>query len=613
MTGRPSDTTFREIGVSSPARRRFRFARPALWLPRDAAPLAVLLVFAWFAASAGWRPLLSPDEGRYAGVMYEMLRSGHWAVPQLDGLPFFHKPPLFYWIGAAAMALLGPSDWAARLPSVLGATAAVVALYLFVRRWVGIRSALLSAVVLATLPFFYVGAQYANLDMLVAGCITATVLLAVHAVLLRERLAPHRGALAGAFAAAALGVLAKGLIGLVLPGAVFVLWCLATRRFRTLLLLAWPPGWLLLMGITAPWFLLMQASYPAFLDYFFVTQHFRRFADAGFNNEHPVWFYAPVLAVFMLPWLAWWLYGAWRDHRRASRHGLRSSGRRSDIDRLMWIWWLVVVVFFSLPRSKLVGYVLPALPPLACLAARGALAAVERSGRGLRALRWTMAGAAALCVAAVGALGWSAPSPMAGLDTTALRQSAAEEPVLMLDAYVYELPMAWRLREPVSVWADWMPEHVAQHDNWRKELFDAGEFDPGARDRLLLVGLDGLARVLCTARPTRVVSSPAAPQVFPWLARAERLAANPEIAVWRFPGSAGGDPDCLRSAADAAPAPAPVALQPPAFGGEMMHVSAMRAPDLPPVPDPDANPDADADADADPAPVAWSGHTVIAP
>ncbi|MDB5730572.1 MAG: glycosyl transferase family 39, partial [Variovorax sp.] len=182
----------------------------------------------------------------------------------------------------------------------------------------------------------------------------------------------------------------------------------------------------------------------------------------------------------------------------------------------------------------------------------GALAAVERSRRSLRALRWTMAGGAALCLITVGALGQFAPSPMAGLDTPALREGAADEPVLMLDVYVYELPMAWRLVEPVKVWADWTPGRVVLRDNWRKELFDAGEFDTAARDRLL-VGLDGLASVLCAPHPTRVVSTPAAPVVFPWLARAEMLAANPEIAVWRFPGSASGDPACLRDAVAAVP------------------------------------------------------------
>lgn len=79
-------------------------------------------IFAWLAAMAWFRPLAAPDEGRYAGVAWEMLRSGDWLVPRLNGLPFFHKPPLFYWISAAAMSVFGVSEWPARLPSLIGAT-----------------------------------------------------------------------------------------------------------------------------------------------------------------------------------------------------------------------------------------------------------------------------------------------------------------------------------------------------------------------------------------------------------------------------------------------------------------------------------------------------------
>ena len=86
---------------------------------RDAA-LAALLLCA-LAALAGLRPLMLPDEGRYAGVAWEMLRSGDWLTPRLDGLPYFHKPPLFYWIDAAAMAMVGANPWAARAAPLLGA------------------------------------------------------------------------------------------------------------------------------------------------------------------------------------------------------------------------------------------------------------------------------------------------------------------------------------------------------------------------------------------------------------------------------------------------------------------------------------------------------------
>jgi len=165
-------------------------AAPAWWTsPR---PLWIIVaLFAWLLATAWMRPLMAPDEGRYGGVALAMLRSGDWLVPRLDGLPFFHKPPLFYWIGAAAMSVAGPVEWAARLPSVLGGAVAAAALFLFLRRWSTARLALLSTVVLATTPFFFLGAQFANLDMLVAGCISATVLLAAGAALARD--ARNRG------------------------------------------------------------------------------------------------------------------------------------------------------------------------------------------------------------------------------------------------------------------------------------------------------------------------------------------------------------------------------------------------------------------------------------
>ena len=80
------------------------------------------IVLLWLAATAWMRPLMHPDEGRYATVAWEMLRSGDWLTPTLDGMPFFHKPPLFYWITAAALWLLGPIEIAARTASLLGAS-----------------------------------------------------------------------------------------------------------------------------------------------------------------------------------------------------------------------------------------------------------------------------------------------------------------------------------------------------------------------------------------------------------------------------------------------------------------------------------------------------------
>ncbi|TSD61811.1 glycosyltransferase family 39 protein [Variovorax sp. KBS0712] len=512
-----------------------RTTTPAWWTAPQ--PLWLIAgIFAWLLITAWARPLMAPDEGRYVGIALGMLHSGDWLVPRLDGLPFFHKPPLFYWIGAAAMAVAGPVEWAARLPSVLGAGIAASALFLFLRRWSTVRLALLSTVVLVTTPFFFLGAQFANLDMLVAGCISGTVLFGAGAVLAREREEPWRGLLAGAYLLAAAGLLAKGLIGLLLPTLVLLAWCAVTRKAVVLRLAVWLPGWAILLAVAGPWFVAMQMKYPGFFDYFVITQHFRRFASSGFNNEHGMWFYLPVLAALTLPWFAWALVP--RGHDAAA-----PRTRFSDIDWLMWIWLVVIVGFFSLPRSKLVGYVLPALPPLACLIAQRVLA-----GRVLDTLlpkvRATALASALVCIACVAGLALYARPPGTRLRLPEGQAVAAGDQVLMLDSYLYEIPFYWQLRTPVRIADDWQAAATDTRDNWRKEIADAARFDP-ARAADLLVDRTQLAAALCTPRTTWLVGPSNAQLAHPWLARARLVAFTPAVAAWRFPGSATGDAHCL--------------------------------------------------------------------
>ncbi|MGO4395713.1 ArnT family glycosyltransferase [Variovorax sp. M-6] len=503
-------------------------------------------IFVWLAAVAWFRPFMAPDEGRYVGVAYEMLHSGDWLVPRLDSLPFFHKPPLFYWLSAAFMSVFGISEWAARLPSVLGASVAAGALFLFLRRWVDVRHATASTVVLATMPFFYAGAQFANLDMLVAGCISATVLLAIHATLAREQQEPWRAALAGAFAFAALGILSKGLIGLLLPGGVFLLWCAATRRLRAVgWSIAWLPGWCIFVAIAAPWMVAMQLRYPDFFDYFIITQHFRRFSGSGFNNEQPLWFYLPIVAGLALPWSAWFVV-AWYKARPLRKPVL------SEVDWLMLIWFACIIGFFSLPRSKLIGYALPALPPLAYLIARAALAVTKAQGPWPRSLRATAALAAAICVATVVAVGLGVSQPSTRLRLPANLQVAPADQLLMLDAYYYELPIHWKLRRPVMISGNWTADAINQRDDWRKEVFDGGRFEPQRSSKLLVDG-SRLSDVLCVPATTWVIGPSNSQLQNPWLAHVELVALAQTAAVWRFPGSATRDPQCLQAAGSEAP------------------------------------------------------------
>ncbi|MEO5738735.1 MAG: glycosyltransferase family 39 protein [Variovorax sp.] len=508
----------------------------AAWLPQRW-PAAmrygalVMLIFCWLAATGGWRRFTAPDEGRYAGVAYEMLRSGDWLVPRLDGLPFFHKPPLFYWISASAMSVFGASEWPARLPSLLGATATASGLLLFVQRWVDGWSAAKAVVVLITMPFFYVGAQFANLDMLVAGCITLTILLAAHAALLDEAGCEQRAALTGAFAFAALGVLAKGMIGVVLPGAVFVLWCIAVHRIRAAKLLVWWPGWLVFLALAAPWFVVMQLRYPAFFDYFVVTQHFRRFAGTGFNNAQPFWFYLPVIALLTLPWMGWLLKGA-VDRRR----GLLPA---TDLDWLMAIWFVVVLLFFSVPRSKLVGYVLPTLPPFAWFVMR----VLGQSGIG-KLPRWTTIVGGATCLAGVIAAGAFGTPPSALLRLPSGFRIGPDDQVVMLNTYFYEIPFYWKLAKPVAVLGPWKDPNLPHQDNWHKELADSGSFEPERAARVLVDWGDASA-LLCAERTSWIVGSSASALFAPWLNHPgfTLVAHNDKTAVWRFVGTR--NPQCL--------------------------------------------------------------------
>jgi 4-amino-4-deoxy-L-arabinose transferase-like glycosyltransferase len=477
-----------------------------------------LFVFVWLACTAWWRPLAVPDEGRYAGVAWEMIRSGDWLTPTLNGLPFFHKPPLFYWLTAVSLKTLGLNLWAARMASILGAFVGAMALHGLVRRWAGARLAWWSVLVLVTQPFYFGGAQYANLDMLVAGCITATIALAAQSVLSREARRPDRMALWGAYGMAGLGLLAKGLIGLVLPGAVIVLWLLLSGRARAILRLLSLPGLCVLAVVAAPWFVAMQGRFPDFFHYFFVYQHFQRFTQTGFNNAHGWWYYLPLIVALTMPWVPAWLVACWWPGRSATALKFKSVAFAPGADALrplMWVWLIVVVVFFSLPASKLPGYVLPALPPLAFLIA-DALVSRWPTSHALPPRIWAaLAGALCLGLIAV-AVNYDKQSARPALPV--LRPLVQQGvPIVYIEDYVYDLPFYLALREPVPVVSNWADPDLPRHDNDRKELFDAGEFKPDLARRVLVNQADW-PHWLCTHPRMAVLAPPSAPKAYSVLA-----------------------------------------------------------------------------------------------
>lgn len=441
-----------------------------------------------------WIRLLTlPDEGRYTGVAWDMLRHGDISTPLLDGMPYFHKPPLFYWLDAICMHLFGMNEWAVRLPSVLGAWLALFATYAFVRRNYSVAAARVTLLVMATMPLFFGAAQFANMDMLVAGLISATVLAGAETILRRDSGRPWRAMSALMGALAGLAFLAKGLIGPVLPGGVLFFWLLMRRDGKGMLALLRPATLLAFAVVAVPWCWMMQVRYPGFFHYFFVYQHFERFLDSGFNNQEPWLFYVPVLIVTALPWTLWGLGLFRKPFWKAERDP-------KGIRRLMAIWGLVVLVFFSIPASKLVGYVLPALPPLAFLLAELVREAVERDGaastRFGRRASISCVAAVVLClitlvIAAISTLDRSSKP----LGEVMRKHEKPGDTLVMLHTYAFDLQFYARYTRPAWIVDNWDDPSIPHVDSWRKELLDASEFDPTVQ---VLISQQEWKRRICT-------------------------------------------------------------------------------------------------------------------
>ena len=438
---------------------------------------------------AGVRPLALPDEGRYAEVSRWMLVSGDWLIARLDGLPFFHTPPLLHWLQAGALAALGPSPWAARLVPVLAAGGMVSGLFLAARRLLGERWAATAAWMLATSPAFLAAGQYVNHDMLVAAWI-ATAIWCFALAFMAEPSAkgdarPHAGWARAGFVACALGLLTKGLIGVVLPGAVLFVWLSVTRRWRQVPRLPWLSGLALFFTIAAPWFLLAAHRYPDLWSYMFGTQQFGRYTSGGFNNARPWWFYVAAIGVLLMPWPLLLLYRPQAQVPALASHAARTQ---RDVIGLCWVWLGVILLFFSIPKSKLVGYILPVMPAVAVLCAIGWDRLLAHRPR---MARWFFPIAALPLVVCVGLTWGMGPYTADKLNGNAARAlaclAAPNGPIYLMPpgSYPYDLPYVAQIRQPLIVVQDWGERRQTAGDSWARELMDAGDFEPETAARLL--------------------------------------------------------------------------------------------------------------------------------
>lgn len=328
--------------------------------------LGALLVLSaiFFFYRLGSTALIGPDEPRYAQVAREMWQRGDLITPTIGGHPWFEKPVLLYWLMIVSMQWLGVTEWAARLPSALTATLAVFAVYYTGRRAVSARFGFLSALVLIVNVMFASFAHGATMDM----PLTAMVTLGLCCFFLFDADASNQKSrwILAAYVWFGLALLAKGLIGVILPAGIIGAYLLLTRRQgrrRDLRLL---PGLALLLAVASTWYVPVMAKHGwSFIQEFFISHQFRRFTTQEFHHPGPIYYFIPVTLGSIFPWTAF-LVSAFARLRWTP---LQTSNSR---DRLRWfcaVWILVPLLFFSFSASKLPGYILPVLPAAAFLVA----------------------------------------------------------------------------------------------------------------------------------------------------------------------------------------------------------------------------------------------------
>ena len=473
---------------------------------------------------AALRPLALPDEGRYAEVGRWMVMSGDWLTPRLDGIPFFHKPPLLYWLEAGAMAVLGVTPWAARCVVALHAMLMAGLLWACARHIAGVTVANRAAWMLGSSLAFLMGGQYVNHDMMVATWMGVGIWCFARALMHADGV--HAGWARAGFIACALGVLSKGLIGLLLPGLVLCIWVTWTRQWRKVWTLPWLSGLLLFAAVALPWFVLAAREHPDMLAYMFGKHQFGRYTATTFNNARPWWFYGLAVVVLMFPWVFLVVASAGRSlrERLTALNALNGQGRmppssttpsantsheqlRVDVGvsvdprwtALCWIWLIAILGFFSIPNSKLIGYALPVMPPLALLAALWWQRHVAPRAWGDRVFAVVVGLNVALAVGAqVAAERYTQKHSSLDVAEVLACQARASDVVAAVDEYPYDLPFYAQVMQPLEVIQDWDTLRQTAGDNWRRELFEGADFD--AQAARSLVPLSRLDRLKQTPR-----------------------------------------------------------------------------------------------------------------
>lgn len=337
------------------------------------AVLILATLYVCYFSHLGAIGFVGPDEPRYAWIARDMAETGDWVTPRLYGKPWFEKPPLYYWGAAVCFKLFGVSETAARLPSAISALLATLVLAWLAWRLYGVETARWLLLLLPTTVGMIGFSHAAAPDMPFSGMLTIAMVCA--AVVLRlvpvgagaTNAAPANSStpwvalvLFGFFLG--LAVLAKGPAGIILCGGAIFFWAMFTKRWRDAFRLLHFAAIAAFAATALPWYVLCARQNSDFFRIFIIEHNFKRFLTPEFQHIQPFWYYGPILLLAILPWTALFLWCA-----LAGFYNLSRSRYISPFSLLLVCWSAFTLLFFTISKSKLPGYVLPAIPPVALL------------------------------------------------------------------------------------------------------------------------------------------------------------------------------------------------------------------------------------------------------
>lgn len=343
--------------------------------------VAVILFVSFFRL--GVTTLFDVDEAVFAEATKEMVKTGDFITPTYNGVNRYDKPILFYWAMAASYKTFGINEFAARVPSAVAGVLLALSIFFFIRRFLGDKYAVWSTISFVLSIFFFVYSHAAVTDML----LTLFITLSLFSFYLFDDdpcISPSARNIYsyGFYLFSALAFLTKGLIGIVFPFGIAIIYLMIARGPKATKKLFNMKGILLFLIVSGPWYgAQLAVNGMEFVDQFFIKHHFARYMDVISGHRGPFYYFIPVLLIGLFPWIVFLPSGIKTVIKESNLVALIKTifddkkekilSHTASVGLLALIWFAVIFIFFSFSTTKLPNYILPSIPAVAILISLG--------------------------------------------------------------------------------------------------------------------------------------------------------------------------------------------------------------------------------------------------